>query len=160
MGISPNPPEPTKRQVRAVNNIISGEYKTKADALRAAGYSEKSATHQSATLFKNKGIQTYLRKLNRQSRAKFGVALPDKVAMTYLEGLEATKLFGKDAVEHPDWQARKQFADSFAEFFGWKQPQLPSASVNQQFNFFSIPEKDKERFNNNFKSFLGKYYGQ
>ena len=150
----------TKLQERAVTNVISGEYKTKRDALRAAGYSETTVQHRAANVLGGKGIQSYLKKLNRQSRAKFGVALPDKVAMTYMEGLEATKLFGKDAVEHPDWQARKQFADSFAEFFGWKQPQLPVGSQINQFNFFSIPEAKRQVFNDKFKQFLGKFYGQ
>lgn len=145
---------PTPRGKRAVDNWLSGKFKTKKDALLEAGYSQSTASTNAHNVFQTQGIQLYLKTLSKISKHRTGLSLPDKVAMVYLDGLEATKLYGKNAIEAPDWQARKAFADKFSEFFGWSHPQFAPGSKFQQFNFFATPVEERQSFNDDFKVFL------
>jgi len=145
---------PTPMQKRGVDNILSGKYKTMAPALRDAGYANSVADAPRANFFNLKGVQLYLKTLSKVAKKRWSLSLPDKVAMTYLDGLEATKLMGKNAIEHPDFAVRLTYADRFAEFFGWKNQQPAPGSKLQQFNFFSVPEEDRKDFNERFKIFL------
>src|SRR3990167_4824318 len=133
---------PTPLQKRGVDNILSGKYKTYAHALRDAGYAPSVAAHAEDKFFKAKGVQLYLKTLSKVAKKRWSVSLPDKVALTYLDGLEATKLYGKNAVEHPDHAVRLSYADRFAEFFGWRRGEAVGSVKNQQFNFFSVDEKE------------------
>jgi len=143
---------PTPMQKRGVDNVLSGKYKFVAPALRAAGYSNFTAGRSQENFFKAKGVEVYLKALSKVAKKRWNVSLPDKVALTYLDGLESTRLYGKDAIEHPDNMARLAFADRFAQFFGWTR-ETPMGKL-QQFNFFSVDEKTKHDFNENFKVFL------
>ena len=150
------------RPERLVDNIISGEYKTREGAAIAAGYSPTSARHGLAKkILESEAVQVYLKKIDKVSREKYHSSIQDSVMNTYFEGLKATKLFGKDGIEHPDWLARKSFADKFAEFFGWSTP-FGSPNLhpqgNQQFNFFMFSKEEKRDFNSSFEGFLRQFY--
>ena len=144
--------QPTPKQVKGVDNILSGRYPSPTKALRAAGYGKYVKTGKE--FFKAQGVELYLKTLSKVAKKRWNYSLPDKVMLTYLDGLEATKLYGKDAEEHPDWLARKAFADRFAEFFGWTRGETSPVGRLQQFNFFSVNEEDRKNFNENFKLFL------
>ena len=144
--------QPTLKQVKGVDNVLSGRFPSASQALRAAGYGKH--VKPGPEFFKAQGVELYLKTLSKVAKKRWNYSLPDKVMLTYLDGLEATKLAGKDAVEHPDWLARKAFADRFAEFFGWTRGETSAVGRLQQFNFFSVNEDDRKNFNENFKLFL------
>lgn len=110
--------KPTLKQVSAVNNILSGEFKSYASAMREAGYSKKSSFNPRHTLGNRRGVQAYLNSLSEAAKRRWGVSLPVKVMMVYLDGLEANKLVGREAVEWPDWMIRLAFAEKLSEFLG------------------------------------------
>ena len=146
-------------QKRAVDNIISGRFKSIAEAMREAGYANSTSLRANEKLAKTKGVQAYLEQLDVVARKAWNMSIQDKVMLTYLEGLEATTRKGKDAdVEVADFAVRKAYADKFAEFYGWARGEVPSGGLHQQFNFFGISEEQREAFNNNFKGFLKHYY--
>ena len=145
---------PTPMQKRGVDNLLSGKYNAAAPALRDAGYTNSTAIRPQDNFFKAKGVGLYLKTLSKVAKKRWNVSLPDKVALTYLDGLESTKFYGKDAIEAPDNMARLAYADRFAKFFGWISNDLPLGSKVQQFNFFSVDEKTRQDFNENFKVFL------
>ena len=146
----------TPKQKRAVDNIISGKYPSKRQAMKAAGYTEKSANRPNHALESRQGTKTYLKTLKKRALKKWDSTLEDKVADTYLDGLESTKLYGKNNKEHPDFAVRKRYADFFSSVFGWT-PQNEDRARNPQvntFNFFSIKEDERKQFNKNLKDFL------
>jgi len=145
---------PTPMQKRGVDNILSGNYNAAAPALRDAGYKPSTAIKSQDNFFKAKGVGLYLKTLSKVAKKRWNVSLPDKVALTYLDGLEATKLYGKNAIEAPDYMARKAYADRFAEFFGWTHGDLAPGAKLQQFNFFSVSPEERTEFNDKFKDFL------
>jgi len=152
---------PTFMQKTAVDAILSGKSKTVAGGMRLAGYAEPTIHKSKEDLVKSRGVQEYLKTFSKVSKKRWNLSIQDKVMATYVDGLEATKLVGKDAVEHPDYIARKMFADKFSEFFGWSKAVMPFGGGqvnNNQFNFFSLPEPEREQFNETFKHFLGEYY--
>ena len=102
--------KPTPLQKMAVDNILSGKFKTKKAAMLDAGYSEPVSGNPSQQLAHRKGVQAYLKSLGGKAISKWGMPIEDKVMDVYMEGLDATRLYGKDAIEHPDWGARKSFA--------------------------------------------------
>lgn len=144
--------QPTVKQVKGVDNILSGRFPNSTQALRAAGYGKHIKVGQE--FYKAQGVELYLKTISKVAKKRWNYSLPDKVMLTYLDGLEATKLAGKDAVEHPDWMARKVFADRFAEFFGWTRGETSPVGKLQQFNFFSVNEDERKNFNENFEKFL------
>lgn len=153
--------QPSERQKRAVDNVISGKFHSKRQALLDAGY-DKTVADRPSQVFKSHGVQVYLKTLSKISKKRYSLSLQDKVMLTYLDGLDATKLYGKEGREHPDWMARKQFADSLADLMKFS-PENPMNQKNRsgnfnQFNFFSMNERDRQNVNSTFKDFLGKYY--
>lgn len=147
---------PTKKQVMAVDNLLSNKFKTKSAAIQAAGLSPK---YCSSDFMGKVGVQLYLRKIGKSFKNRYGKSLPYKVMETYADGLQATKLYGKDGIEHPDYSVRKSYADAFSEFFGWKHQSVPAGTKIQQNNFFSVPKIEQEKFNSDFKDFLRRFYG-
>lgn len=103
----------------AVNNILSGDFKSTAPAMRDAGYSKRSSLNSRHTLFNRRGVQVYIESLFEIARRRWGMSLPEKVMLVYLDGLEATKRIGRKAVEFPDWVTRKAYLDTLAGFLGW-----------------------------------------
>lgn len=155
MGIGHNRVKPTEKQIKAVNGVLSG--KNPSQAMTEAGYSPKTSSHAKQNFFQSRGVIQYLTKMNEESLKKFNMNLEDKVIDVYLNGLDATKLHGRNAIEHPDWLARKAFADKLAEFMGWTK-ENKAQTLNNQYNFFSFPQKEREDFNVKFTSFLRTYY--
>ena len=156
--------KPSPRQIQAVDNWVSGKYKSKKAAIIDAGYDELTA-NRGDDVFKRKGAQIYIKTLSVMAKRRFNMPIANKIMGVYLDGLDATKLYGKDAVEHPDHRTRKEFADRLSELIEFvpttympgSAPQGKGANFNQ-FNFFSMAEKERENYNNNFKDFLTKYY--
>jgi len=148
--------EPKDKQVKAVNNLLSGKFKTQSAALEDAGYSPKTPTTE---VLHYRGVQVYLKRLGKSFKERYGKELPDQVIEGYADGLRATKLYGKDGIEMPDWTARKQYLDAFAEFFGWKHQAIAQGAKIQQNNFFSVPKNEQSKFNDDFKEFIRKFYG-
>lgn len=147
--------QPTPKQKKAVDNVLSGEFTSFKPALKDAGYSDSTSAEPQKNFLKAQGVQVYLKKLDKKAQKRFGMELHEKVADTYLDGLEATKLYGKDGTEHPDSMARLAYADRFAKFFGWvSDGETQAKTKNQQFNFFSTSGEEKENFNNSFIDFL------
>ena len=151
--------KPSPLQKRAVDNVLSGNFKSVASAMREAGYSETTSHRPSEKLAGSKGVQAYLKQLGGKAIQKFGMSLEDKVLEVYLEGLDAQKPHGKNAKLSPDHMTRLQFADRFTSFFGWSNNQTRDGKVQQQFNFFNtISEEEGNAFNKQFNDFLNKYY--
>ncbi len=146
-------PKATRKQMEAVDNILSGDYPSKSKALEAAGYTKVSA-QQSSTLLETKGVQWYLKKINKTYRKRTGSTIPEAVMKIYTEGLGAHKYVGKKSLRKVDHATRKVFADQFAKFFGWMKQEEFVSTQNNQFNFFSTPQGDQNKFNDDFKKFL------
>ena len=152
-------PVPTPRQKLTTDLILSGKAKSVPDAMRQAKYSDSSVHNATKVFVRSKGVEAYLNSLDEKSREKFGMSIQDKVMNVYYEGLEATKLFGKRAVEYPDHPTRISAADRMAKFFGWETSGIEDEGKQfNQFNFFDVkPEKQKE-FQDNLKKFIKKSY--
>ena len=147
-------PATTDRQKRGVKNILSGKFKNKKEALMAAGYSD-SVARKPADFVRSPSVQKYLQLLDVESRKKFnGQGIEDKVIEVYTEGLSATKLFGKNAKEHPDWLARKAFADKIGGMLGIGGSDQGGGDNNNQYNFFMFGKEEKEEFNEAFGEFV------
>jgi hypothetical protein len=72
------------------------------NAARAAGYSHSTATKQGSRIERSGRVG--LKDLMEQA------GMTDKFLIEYAyKGLEATKLFGAEAIEHADWVAREKF---------------------------------------------------
>jgi hypothetical protein len=139
--------KPNIRQMRVVNNILSGKYKTKKDALVAAGYSKKSS---SAIVLGRKGVQQYLDKFEHKALSRWKMPIRSKLQNVYLDGLDADKPHGKKKI--PDYKIRKEYADTIAEQLG-----LLNSKKNvgrQQFNFFLVDKESREQLNETFNSIV------
>lgn len=148
----------SRRQKDGVKNILSGKYPSKAKALLAAGYSSATA-HKPARFVAMDGVQKYLKKLDKESRRIFdGKGIEDKVIEVYTGGLGATKLYGKNAKEHPDWLARKAFADKIGGMLGMGGSGEGPGTNNNQYNFFMFKNEEKEEFNSAFGGFVKNYF--
>ena len=148
--------ETTLKQKRGVNNMLSGKFPSKAKALEAAGYSHTIA-HKPQGFIRSAGVQNYLKKLNIESKRLFdGKGIEDKVIEVYTEGLGATKLFGKKGIEHPDWLARKAFADKIGGLLGMGTED--KGGDQNQYNFFMFKPQEKEEFNQAFGGFVKNYF--
>ena len=150
---------PTAKQKLATDLVLSGKAKSVPDAMRKAGYSKAAVHNATAAFVRSQGVGVYLKSLDEKSREKFGMCIQDKVMNVYYEGLEATKLFGKDAVEHPDHKTRIEAADRMANFFGWNKLGIEDESKQyNQFNFFNVKPEAQQKFNENLKDFIKKSY--
>lgn len=149
----------TDLQKRAVDNILSGDYASASKAMVAAGYSPTSSKDPRYLLFERSGVKAYLAELEQKSKKKYGMSMAEKTIDVYMGGLEATKLYGKDALEHPDYAVRKAYADKLTEFMGWhgSSGENPIKSNKTQINnFFVTPKEEQESFNKDFKQFMRK----
>ena len=149
-----NKVKPTEKQKLAVMGILQG--KSARRAMIDAKYTEVSASHPKQNLIDRPGVQSYVAKLDKASKAKFGISLESKMIDTTLEGLEATKLFGKDAVKHPDWGSRYNFLKLVSDVTGKTKSSEPTSETNQQYNFFQVNTVEREAFHNKLKEFLRK----
>ena len=154
MGIGHNRVKPTEKQIKAINGVLSG--KNPSQAMTGAGYSRKTTSHTKQNFFHSQGVLQYLAKMDKESLMRFNMNLGDKLVSVYVGGLEATKLHGRNAIEHPDWIARKAFADKLAEFMGWTKEDK-TRTFNNQYNFFAVPLEEREDFNIKFGQFVKDY---
>lgn len=145
-------------QKKAVNGIIEG--KPAGQAMVDAGYSKVTASHPQQNLVARAGVQAYLEKFDEVSRRKFGMNLQEKLIETFTDGLEATKLFGKNAVKHEDHSTRFVYASKLSELLGWsKSVEVPNQQ-NTQYNFFAVGEEEQNIFSEKLKDFLKKSYAK
>ena len=128
--------KPTARQKRAIDNILSGGFKTIASAMREAGYSIRSSHNPKHILANRRGVQNYIQSLPNTARKRWGITLQEKVLDVYLDGLDAIKLHGKEGNEHPDYIIRLDYANKISEFIGWLQPRHFSRKLTSIHNFF------------------------
>jgi hypothetical protein len=169
----------------AVDKILVGVPATQ--AIRETGHTphrRQIVRHNAIKrVMESKGVQFYLKRINEAlevENAKFLKSkegkskaiemrvgeriLPRLVIKTYVEGLNATKLYGKDAIEHPDTKVRILAADRLSEFFKWRRqegtPSSPTGTNYSQFNFFSVPEDKRGKFDQDFKVFLKHFYNK
>ncbi len=111
--------KPTFLQVKAVDNVLSGNFKSVAAAMREAGYSESTSFHALEKLGRSKGIQAYLKLLGADALKLWGITIEEKVAHVYLDGLDAEKPSRRKDIKQPDWKVRLASADKINEFLGW-----------------------------------------
>jgi hypothetical protein len=152
--------KPTARQKQAINNILSGNFRSKAAAMRDAGYGEDAAKHPKSALLTSKGVGVYIKTLDKLAQAKFNDTLGNVVMKRYLDGIDATKrvAVGKRSRKEPDFAVRKTYLDKFAEFFGWTKETSPVAASQNQYNFFMVGKEKQDQFNDKFKGFLKNLY--
>lgn len=91
------------------------------NAARAAGYSHGTAIKHGARI--ERAGRVGMKDLMEQA------GLTDKFLIEYaMKGLEATRLFGADCVEHADWTARQKFFRDILELEG--KVQKPGNTIN------------------------------
>ena len=147
------------RQKGAVDNIISGRFPSKKAALLAAGYGE-SVARAAKDVLEQKGTLAYIARLNKRAKDKLGMEIDDKLVDTYVNALDATKLYGRKGIEHPDHTTRLSAADKIMEVKGLKGGKSHDKSGDQynQYNFFSVKEDERKEFDKNMKKFLEDQY--
>ena len=138
-------------QKKAVDNIMSGKYKSKRKAMRAAGYSD-STSNTPKVFLKEKGVQLYLKRFEQKAVVRFGMSLDDKIQEVYLDGLDADKPLGKHGDVMQDHKMRKEFADTIQETRGMLRSKTKGNTQN--FNFFMIDKKNRSNFNEAFNDFV------
>lgn len=98
----------TIRQRALAGHLVANSGTSIYKAMVAVGYSPNTA-RTPAKAMKSKGFQDLLKEA--------GVT-EDKITQTINEGLNATKLFGKNAVKHPDYAVRHKFMESSLRLLG------------------------------------------
>ena len=152
-------PRASPRQKLATDLILSGKAKSLKDAAKKAGYPPATAGNATVAVFRTPGVKGYLKKLDDISKKRFGSSIQDKVMNVFFEALDATRLYGKDAIEHPDHAIRVQAADRFAKFFGWENYGVGDESKRfNQFNFFNVDPNKQKAFHDNLKRMIKKAY--
>jgi len=144
----------TFKQKKAVDLLLSGQATSRTDAMRKAGYKKGSYNKPRYALDQRKGVQLYLKTPDAKSRKLFKVSLEDKVMNTFFEGMDAEKLYGKDAIRAPDYSVRIAAADRFAKFFGWDRGIPEDRGQYNQFNFFNVPKEKQQQYHERLKMFL------
>lgn len=148
-------------------------------AIKESGY-QVTRQRNTKRVMETKGVQFYLKRINQaleEENKKFLASpesksqaievrvgekiLPRLVIKAYVEGLNATRLYGRNAKVYPDFKTRMEAADRLAEFFKWRRQEgavVPTAPTYSQFNFFSVPKEKRGAFDNQFKEFLQHFY--
>jgi len=145
----------TKLQKKAVDNILSGKFKSKNKAMQSAGYSKMASRIPKTHLAEGAGTKKYLSLIKKQSEKRYGKPLSQKVSEVYVDGLEATTS-GKFG-DNPDFKTRLAYADRLSDFMGWVDNAQDNSKF-QQFNFFSVNEKTRKEQDGRFKKFIRNYY--
>ena len=139
-------------QKQAVDNIMSGKFKSKKAALLDAGYAPASANNITQDFLSRKGVQQYIQSFERKAQVRFGMTLDEKIQDVYLDGLDADKPLGKHGEVIQDHKMRKDFADTIQEIRGNLKGK--SRANKQIFNFFMVDKESRNNFNKNFESFV------
>lgn len=154
----------TAMQKAAVDNLLSGNYKTKKAALLAAGYSKYTSDNPqliygSAKSEGKLGVKRYLDTFDLKAQARFKQTLKSKLQDVYLDGLEAVKPYGKRGDIHPDYSTRLSYEDRIAEMLSLLEPKGAGEAGQQVFNFFMLDNKQRNKFNEAFAEFVRKREG-
>ena len=138
---------PSHKQKLAIDNIMSGKFKSPRQAMKAAGYTGGTSA---PALLQQTGVQTYIAGFEKKALVKFGVSLDDKLMDVYLDGLDAKTVgkFGGDV----DHKVRKEFADTIATMKGYLKDKETGSKT--QVNFFQFNKAEQEDFNRNFIKFI------
>ena len=140
----------TPLQKKGVDNIMSGNYKSKKDAIKAAGMSDTTA-HNPQLFVKQKGVQAYLKTFEQKAVVKFGMSLDEKIMDVYLDGLDADKPLGKHGEVIQDHKMRKEFADTIQESRGMMKSKQGGAQINY---FFMFDKESRSQFNDAFSEYV------
>lgn len=143
--------KPTNMQKVAIDNLMSGQYKTDKAAIMAAGFTEQSAAKGKSMILQTRGAEEYLKNFEAKALIKFGMTIHSKLQDVYLEGLDADKPWGKNDII-PDYDIRKKYADTIAEMLGIIESR--SKKTAQQFNFFMFGKDERSKFNHLFNQFV------
>ncbi len=145
------------KQKLAVDLLLSGRATTPTQAVRMARYKETVVRNAETHVMRSKGVALYLKNLDDACRKKYGMSLQDKTMNVYYEALDSTKLFGKEAIDHPDHPTILQAADRMAKFFGWEKGDIDDDSKQyNQFNFFNVKPEQQAKFQDNLKNLIKK----
>lgn len=138
-------PTASPRAVQYVENLAKGM--TKKDAALDAGYSDSVAENAKTKIENQTAVQQLL--------TDAGIT-HESLVQTLKEGMTATKLFGKEAIEHPDYKTRHQFMTTGFRLLG-VETEKPNAVVNTQINIGD--DSKTAQLNDAFVQFLGQYFG-
>jgi hypothetical protein len=122
-------PPPTPRQIRAatlvIGNLKSKHPRTIGAILIEAGYPKSTATHSPASVTQSQGFKLALERAGGTDK---------KLTKVLMEGLEATKIVGKDDREHPDFATRHKYLDTALKIKGYADE--PGANAGNTYNTF------------------------
>lgn len=145
------PTTTTPKQKKAVDNLLSGEFKSKSAALRHAGYADATA-RATGSFLKQDGVQKYLKQLDKKAKEVLNTTVDDKIATIYIEGLDAKKRT-RDGDDVTDHKMRREFAKDILEMKGIKKPD-ESGQITNNYTFFSVSQEQQENFSRNFMEFM------
>lgn len=133
------------RAIKYVDNLTKGM--SKKDAALDAGYAPSTAANAKEKIEDTEAVNELL--------IKAGVTY-DKLVKKLEEGLEATKLYGKEAIEHPDYKARIEYIKTCFRLLGIE-TEKPAVIMK---NPVIVQGSEIEQLNVAFTQFLGAHYGQ
>lgn len=136
--------KPSHRALKYVDNLTKGM--SKKDAALDAGYSKETADNPKV-IEKTDAVNELL--------IAAGVTYENLVKKLE-EGLRATKLYGKEAIEHPDYKARIEYIKTCFRLLG-VETEKPSVIMT---NPVIIQGSEIEQLNVAFTQFLGQHYGK
>ena|SRR5579884_176229 len=154
---------PTDKQIKAVNAVITGA-PSLSQAMQEAGYSNKTSLNPGVNFVDSKGVKKYLETLDDKSRRKFNMAIVDKALEVYLDALEATKyvpvkltdegyVTSFRVAKEPDHQIRIAAADRVVKIYGADK----ALAENRQLNNFDLNGEEVFDFNKKFLKFIEQY---
>lgn len=121
-----------KAVVLMVENVRSPKPKSKGEILLEAGYSQSVAVAPT-----------------KVTRSQAFVALMEESGLTddYLkkklqEGMEATKLYGKDGIKHPDYAVQFKYFEFAAKLKGIQPDVVAPSTVNNTLNINGVDAKE------------------
>lgn len=133
---------PTEKELKYLENRKAGQGKK--EAAINAGYAESTADKSTAKIENNI--------IDLMDAAGL---TPAKLLAKVAEGLEATKLYGKEAVVHPDYGARHRFVTTALQMRNMIEPQPQfDTKVNVIVN-----SKEVQVINQQFVQFVIQYFG-
>lgn len=149
------PKNPSKRQKKAIDLLLSGREHRPQDAMLRAGYSKKTSLLPKKRLFETKGVQYYLHIINKKYEGIHHRNIPQAVMEVLAEGLGAEKLVGRHDKKIPDHLTRLKFAEKIAKYMGWEENQVTQTSKQlNQFNFFSASVEEQKNFNQGLRKMI------
>jgi hypothetical protein len=125
-------PPPTPRQIRAatlvIGNLKAKKPKTIGAILIEAGYTEQVAKKAPSNVTKSQGFIKAIEKAGGTDK---------KLTKVLMEGLDATKIYGKDSdVEHPDYAVRHKYLDTALKLKGYTEAETDKANAGNTYNTF------------------------